>query len=148
MAGPSRAGAFGGTEHHVSSDAQIELESWEGPLSQRERLREALCRLDGNRTDWIRIEIEDVGALGIGGGPSGFVVVSFPSDGSSSHVVTGEDDGTTVELQVGGQTGSYPRVMVLPAPLAFGIAERFLQTRAFDPALGWVENCPAEEHEH
>ena len=81
----------------MSSDAQIDLEMWEGPLSKRERLseatpralREALSRLDGNRTDCVWIEIEDVGALSIGGGPSGFVVVSFPSDGSSSHVVTG-----------------------------------------------------------
>jgi hypothetical protein len=129
---------------------------WEGPLSKRERLpeatpralREALLRLDGNRTDCLWIEIEDVGALSIGGGPSGFVVVSFPSDGSSSHVVTGEDDGATVELQVGGQTGNYPRVMVLPATSAFEIAERFLQARAFDPALRWVGDCPAEEHEH
>jgi hypothetical protein len=136
----------------VSSDAQIELEMWKGPLSKRERLpeatpralREALLRLDGNRTDCLWIEIEDVGALSIGGGPFGFVVVSFPSDGSSSHVVTGDDDGTTVELQVGGQTGIYPRVMVLPATLAVEIAERFLQARAFDPALRWFEDCPAE----
>src|SRR5256885_4353696 len=98
---------FGHTERHVSSDAQIELEMWEGPISKRERLseatpralREALSCLDGNRTDCVWIEIEDVGALSIGGGPSGFVVLSFPSDGSSSHVVTGEDDGSTVELQ-------------------------------------------------
>ena len=136
----------------MSSDAQIELEMWEGTLSKRERLseatpralREALSRLDGNRTDCVWIEIEDVGALSIGGGPSGFVVVSFPSDGSSSHVVTGEDDGTTVELQVGGQTGVYPSVMVLPATSAFEIAERFLLSGAFDPALKWVEDCPAE----
>src|SRR5437899_12874707 len=60
-------------ERHVSSDAQIELEMWEGPLSKRERLseatpralREALSRLDGNRTDCVWIEIEDVGALSI-----------------------------------------------------------------------------------
>ncbi len=136
----------------MTSDAQIELEVWEGPLSKRERLfeatpralREALLRLDGNRTDCLWIEIEDVGALSIGGGPSGFVVVSFPSDGSSSHVVAGDDDGTTVKLQVGGQTGHYSRVMVLPATSAFEIAERFLQARAFDPALRWVEDCPAE----
>ena len=136
----------------MSSDAQIELEMWEGPLSKRERLseatpralREALSRLDGNRTDCVWIEIEDVGTLSIGGGPSGFVVLSFPSDGSSSHVVTGEDDGTTVELQVGGQTGIYPSVMVLPATSAFEIAERFLLSGAFDPALKWVEDCPAE----
>ena len=136
----------------MSLDAQIELEMWEGPLSKRERLpeatpralREALLRLDGNRTDCLWIEIEEVGALSIGGGPSGFVVVSFPSDGSSSHVVTGDDDGTTVELQVGGQPGNYPRVMVLPETSAFEIAERFIQARAFDPALRWVEDSPAD----
>ena len=110
----------------------------------RAALREALSRLDGNRTDCVWIEIEDVGALTIGGGPSGFVVVSFPSDGSSSHVVTGEDDGTTVELQVGGQTGVCASVMVLPATSAFEIAERFLLSGSFDPALKWVEDCPAE----
>jgi hypothetical protein len=136
----------------VSSVARIELEVWEGPLNKRERLaestpqalREALLRLDGDRTDCLWIEIEDVGALSIGGGPSGFVVVSFPSDGSSSHVITGDDDGTTVELQVGGQTGNYPRVMVLPDTSALEIAQRFLQARAFDPALRWVEDSPAE----
>ena len=64
------------------------------------------------------------------------------------NVVTGEDDGTTVQLQVGGQTGNYPRVMVLPNTSAFEIAERFLQARAFDPALRWVEDCPGEEHAH
>jgi hypothetical protein len=143
---------FDNTERHVSSDAQIELEMWEGPLSKRERLpeatpralREALLRLDGNRTDCLWVKIEDVGALSIGGGPSGFVVVSFPTDGSSSHVVTGDDDGTTVELQVGGQTGVYPAAMVLPATSAFDIVERFLVAGAFDPALNWVEDCPAE----
>src|SRR5262245_51905862 len=121
-------------ERHVSSEAQIELEIWEGSLSKRERLpeatpralREALLRLDGSRTDCLWIEIEDIGALSIGGGPSGFVVVSFPSDGSSSHVVKGDDDGTTVELQVGGQTSVYSGAMVLPATCAFDMAERFL----------------------
>lgn len=139
-------------ERHVTSEAQIELEIWEGPLSKRERLpeatpqalREALRCLDGDQTDSLWIEIEDVGALSIGGGPSGFVVVSFPSDGSSSHLVIGDDDGTTVELQVGGQTGVYPSAMVLPAASAFDIAERFLVSGAFDPALKWVEDCPAE----
>lgn len=136
----------------MSSSAQIELEIWDGSLSKRERLAEAtsrrlleaLLRLDGKRTDCLWIEIEDVDALSIGGGPSGFVVVSFPSDGSSSHVVTDEDDGTTLELQVGGQTGRYSRFMVLPTKSAFEIADRFLQTMAFDPALNWVEDCPAE----
>ncbi len=136
----------------MNSEAQIELEVWEGRRIKRERiseatpqaLREALLRLDGSRTDCLWIEIEDVGALSIGGGPSGFVVVSFPSDGSSSHVVTGDADGTTVELQVGGQTGAYAAAMVLPATAAFDIAERFLMSGAFDPALKWVEDCPAE----
>jgi hypothetical protein len=139
-------------ERHVSSKAQIELEIWEGPLSKRERLaevrplalREALFRLDGSRTDCLWIEIGEIGALSIGGGPSGFVVVSFPSDGSSSHVVTGDDDGTTVELQVGGQTGAYSAAMVLPATAAFDIAESFLVSGAFDPAQNWVQDCPAE----
>lgn len=136
----------------MSSKAQIELEIWDGPLSKREflpevtprGLREALLRLDGSRTDCLWIEIDDVGALSIGGGPTGFVVVSFPSDGSSSHVVTGDDDGTTVELQVGGQTGVYPVAMVLSTAIAFEIAETFLVSRAFDPSLRWVEDCPAE----
>ena len=136
----------------MSSEAQIELEVWEGRRGKRERLseatpralREALLRLDGSRTDCLWIEIEKAGALSIGGGPSGFVVVSFPSDGSSSHVVTGDDDGTTVELQVGGQTGVYPAAMVLPAEAAFGIAERFLVSGEFDSALKWVEDCPAK----
>jgi hypothetical protein len=135
----------------VSSNAQIELEIWEGPTSKRERLsdatpealREALLRLDGSRIDCLWIEIEDVGALSIGGGPSGFVVVSFPADGSSSHVVIGNHDGTTVELQVGGQTGVYSGAMVLPATSAFDIAEGFLSSGVFDPALNWVEDCPA-----
>jgi hypothetical protein len=83
-----------------------------------------------------------VGSLCVGGGPSRFVVVSFPSDGSSSHVVVGDDDGTTVELQVGGQTGIYPSVMVLPGALVFNIAEHFLLSGAFDSALRWVEDCP------
>jgi hypothetical protein len=139
-------------ERDVSSNRQIELESWEGPTRKRERLseatprtlREALLRLDGSRTDCLWIEIEDVGALSIGVGPSGFVVVSFPSDGSSSHVVIGDDDGITVELQVGGQTGLYSGAMVLPATSAFGIAERFLLSGIFDPALNWVEDCPAD----
>jgi hypothetical protein len=63
--------SFGHTERHVNSSAHIELEIWEGPLTQRERLpeatpqalREALLRLDGNRTDCLWIEFEDVGAL-------------------------------------------------------------------------------------
>lgn len=136
----------------MSSEAQIELEMWEGRRSKRERLseatpralREALLRLDGSKTDSLWIEIEDVGALSIGGGPSGFVVVSFPSDGSSSHVVTSGADGTTIELQVGGQTGVYAAEMVLPGTTAFDLAERFLVSGVFDPALNWVEDCPAE----
>ena len=63
----------------MNSEAQIELEVWEGRRSKRERLseatpralREALLRLDGSRTDCLWIEIEHVGALSIGGGPSG-----------------------------------------------------------------------------
>ena len=136
----------------MSSDAQIELEIWEGPLSKRERLpeptaqalRDALSCLDGQRTDSVWIHIEDVGALCVGGGPSGFVVLSLPLDGSSSHIVAGDDDGTTVELQVGGQTGVYSSAMVLPAASAFDIAERFLLSGVYDSALTWVEDCPAE----
>ncbi|MDB6034200.1 MAG: hypothetical protein JWM16_4538 [Verrucomicrobiales bacterium] len=138
----------------MSLHARIELETWDGPRTSRERLpeaspqglREALCRLDGHRTDSCWIDIEDVGSLCVGGGPSRFVVVSFPSDGTSSHVVVGDDDGTTVELQVGGQTGVYPSVMVLPAVLAFDIAEHFLLFRAFDPALRWVKDCPPSSY--
>ena len=136
----------------MSSNAQIELEIWDGALSKRERLpeatsqalREALSRLDGQRIDSLWIEFEDEGSLCVGGGPSGFVVMSFPSDGSSSHVVTGDDDGTTLEVQVGGQTGVYQRAMVLPATSAFDIAERFLKSGAFDSGLKWIEDCPAE----
>ena len=137
----------------MTPGAQIELETWEGPRSKRERLstatsqslRQALGRLDGDRTDSVWIEIEGVGALSVGGGPTGFVVVSFPADGSSSHVETGEDnDGRTLELQVGGQTGLYPSVMVLPAELGFDIAQRFLLSGKFDPDLRWVEDRPAE----
>jgi hypothetical protein len=136
----------------MTSGAQIELETWEGPLSKREllpaatpqALHEALSRLDGHRTDSVWIEIENVGALSVGGGPAGFVVVSFPADGSSSHVETGDVNRRTVELQVGGQTGIYPEAMVLPAETAFGIAERFLLSGIFDPTLKWVEDCPPE----
>ena len=131
---------------------RIELEIWEGTLSRRERLhgvtpqdlREALLRLDGIRTDCLWMEIEGVGALSIGGGPSRFVVVSFPCDGSSSHVAIGDDDGGTVELQVGGQTGAYPAAMVLPTAAAFHIAEHFLTSGRFDPALKWNGDCPPE----
>lgn len=136
----------------MSSRAQIELEIWDGPLSKRERLpevttsalRQGLFRLDGHRIDSAWIEIEGVGTLCIGGGPSGFVVVAFPSDGSSSHVVSDGVDGATVELQVGGQVGIYPSKMVLPASLAFDIAERFLLSSAYDVSFRWVEDCPAE----
>jgi hypothetical protein len=136
----------------VKLETQIEVGICDGKLNRRQRLseatasglREALSRLDGNRIDCVWIEIESVGALCIGGGPSGFVVVSFPMDGSSSHVVSGDDDGTTVELQVGGQTGKYPAVMVVPDTSAFEIAYHFLQARAFDPTLRWVEDCPAD----
>ncbi len=65
-------------------------------------------------------------------------------DGSSSHVVTADDDGTTVELPVGGQTGDYSRAMVLPAATAFDIAKRFLLAGACDSTLRWIEDCPAE----
>ncbi|MCP5523155.1 MAG: hypothetical protein H7A46_16590 [Verrucomicrobiales bacterium] len=135
----------------MSVEARIELEVWEGTLNRRERLpqptlpalREALLRLDGDRADSLWIEIEDAGALCVGGGPSRFVMVSFRSDGSSAHVVIGPDDGTTVDLQVGGQTGCYPKVMVLPASLAFEIAERFLEFKEFDPRVAWAVDCPA-----
>ena len=136
----------------MTSEPQIELEIWDGSLNRRQRLseptpralREALLRLDGHHIDCVWIEIESVGALTIGGGPAGFVVASFPLDGSSSHVVTGDDDGTTIQLQVGGQVGGYPRVMVLPSSWAFEIADRYLQARAFDPTLRWVKDCPAD----
>lgn len=135
---------------HVSPPVRIELEIWEGTLSRRERLHEAtpqglyeaLLRLDGSRTDCLWLEIEGVGALSIGGGPSCFVVVSFPSDGSSSHVAIGHDDGGTVELQVGGQTGAYSAAMVLHATVAFHIAEHFLTSGRLDPAQKWIEDCP------
>lgn len=136
----------------MNANAQIEMEIWDGPLSKRQRcpdatvvaLRKALSQLDGRRVDSVWIEVEDVGALCVGGGPSGFVVVSFPSDGSSSHVVDGDDDITTVELQVGGQSGVYPSAMVLPPTVAFDIAERFLVSGAYDPSRRWIEDCRAE----
>lgn len=144
--------SFNQRGHLVNFDAQIEMEIWDGPLSKRERcpnatavaLREALSRLDGRRVDSVWIEVADVGALCVGGGPSEFVVVSFHADGSSSHVVSGDDDGNTVELQVGGQTGVYPCAMVLTAAAAFDIAERFRMSGTYDPSRRWIKDCPAE----
>ena len=134
----------------MSPPIKIELETWDGTLSKCERfndptsemLHEALSRLDGNRVDCVWIEIDDVGALSIGGGPFQFLVASFPKDGSSSHVVNSHHNGGTTELQVGGQTGVYPSEMVMKASPAFAIAERFLEFRTYDPALNWVVDCP------
>lgn len=136
----------------MTADVQIEMEIWDGPLSKREqcpdatpvKLREALLQLDGQRMDAVWIKVKEVGALCIGGGPEGFIVVSFPSDGSSSHVVSSDEESPTVELQVGGQIGLYPATMVLPATDAFEIAERFLILGTYDPARRWIEDCPAE----
>jgi hypothetical protein len=134
----------------VTFDTKIELEIWEGVICKREllsaatppALREALARLDGDRIDSVWIEIEGIGALTVGGGPNGFVVVAFPVDGSSSHLVVDDDDGCSVSLQVGGQVGNYPRAMVLTAEHASAIAENFLLSGSFDPSLRWIMDCP------
>ena len=95
--------------------AHIEIEHWDGPRSRRERLEnpsvlllhDQLTRLDGDRIDSLWIEIENVGALDVGGGPDSFVVVAFPADGSSSHVESERKGQERVEFQVGGQTGVF-----------------------------------------
>jgi len=128
----------------------VELEHWDGPFNENERftpasldeLRELASRLDGQKTDSLSIEIEGVGRLCLGGGPKHFVAVSFPIDGSSSHI---EIDGTLpgkTEVQVGGQSGFYSNRMVMPLDTALKIAESFISKQGFDPALNWVEDCP------
>lgn len=137
------------------SSAHIELEHWHGPRTQREHiaeasvpvLRERLASLDGRRTDCLWIEIDDIGSLSIGGGPDRFIVVSFPADGSSSHVEIAGGERGDIELQVGGQVGLYPGSMVLGSDTAFAIAERFLLQREYDSSLGWVQDCPPGENE-
>jgi len=132
--------------------AHLEIENWEGLKTKRERvscptvavLRKHLASLDGNKVDAVWVDIDEVGSLSVGGGPDNFVVVSFPADGSSSHVETNNPQVASVELQVGGQTGAYPGVMILGPELAFSIAERFLVTGAYDAALKWVQDCPPE----
>lgn len=109
-----------------------------------EILRESLSRLDGDKVDSVSIEVDGVGALTIGGGPDQFIVVSFPVDGSSSHVEHDSHRAGSVELQVGGQTGIYPATMVLSSDLAFAIAERFLDDGEFDSSLRWAQDCPPE----
>jgi hypothetical protein len=136
----------------VRAVRRIELESWEGARVRRERvrsttpraLRQALDRLDGRRIDSLWVSVADVGALTVGGGPTAFIVLSFPADGSSSHVRVGVDDGRTVKVKTGGQEGLYPRAMVLTAAEAFDVAERFLASGAYDANLDWVEDCPPE----
>ncbi|MFN7138944.1 MAG: hypothetical protein ACK4UN_06375 [Limisphaerales bacterium] len=130
----------------------IELEHWDVPQRNRERIecssvqtiREALSRLDGDKTDSLSIEIPSAGALMIGGGPDQFIIVSFPADGSSSHVETDTAQIGSVELQVGGQTGFYSPAMILSFDLAFAIAEHFFREGEFDSSLGWVQDCPPE----
>ena len=130
--------------------AHLEIEHWDGPRTKRERvaspsvavLRGRLASLDGNKVDAVWVDVDGVGSLSVGGGPDNFVVVSFPADGSSSHVEADNPLAGSVELQVGGQTGAYPGVMVLSSELAFSIAERFLISGAYDPALKWVQDCP------
>ena len=130
--------------------AKIETESWEGGRSRRETferattsiLREQFSRLDGDRMDALWIEFERVGELCVGGGPDRFIAVAFAADGSSSHVEVESDRIDPVELQVGGQTGSYASKMVLPAGLALEIAERFLASGQYDRSQQWVEDCP------
>lgn len=134
------------------ASAHIETEHWDGARSRRERietvtpsvLREQLSRLDGDRTDTLWIETDGVGALSVGGGPDWFIVVSFPSDGSSSHVEFEDHKGDPVEIQVGGQTGVFAAGMVLPADKAFEIAERFLSSGEYDRSVRWVQDCPPE----
>jgi hypothetical protein len=134
------------------SAAHIEVERWDGTRASRERvhcpsvavLRERLSSLDGDRIDSVWVELDGVGALSIGGGPDKFIAVSFPADGSSSHVETNSHEPKSVELQVGGQIGVYPGVMILSAALASAIAEHFLLQGEFDPSLRWVQDCPPE----
>lgn len=133
-------------------EAHLEIERWEGPQARRERvaspsvdvLRERLSSLDGHKVDAVWVEIDGVGSLSIGGGPSRFVVVSFPADGSSSHVEIENPQNEHVELQVGGQTGVYAGNMILGCEQAFSIAERFLMSGKYDTALKWVQDCPPE----
>jgi hypothetical protein len=135
-----------------NSRAHIEIEHWEGPRPQRECvenpsvsvLHERLSGLDGNRTDCLSIEVDGVGALSVGGGPDKFLVISFPADGSSAHVETGVPQPGQVELRLGGQQGAYARDMVLPAHLAFPIAERFLSAGEYDRSLRWVQDWSVE----
>jgi hypothetical protein len=136
----------------VHTTAHIELEHWDGPYSNREgiecssfkTLSESLSRLDGDKIDSMSIEVAGVGALMIGGGPDQFIAISFPADGSSSHVETDNAKMGSVELQVGGQTGIYPAAMILTSDLAFAIAERFFREGEFDSSLRWVQDCPPE----
>jgi len=130
--------------------AHLEIEHWEGRKTKRERidfpsvavLRGRLAGLDGDKVDAVWVEVDGVGSLSVGGGPDNFVVVSFPADGSSSHIEADNLQAGRVELQVGGQTGVYPSAMVLSRKLAFSIAEHFLLSGAYDPALKWVQDCP------
>jgi hypothetical protein len=136
----------------MSSAAHIEIEHWDGPRANRERvdcpsvaaLRERLSSLDGAKIDSVWVELDGVGALSIGGGPDKFIAVSFSADGSSSHVETTSQRSNSVELQVGGQVGIYPGVMILSAAMASAIAEHFLLKGEFDPSLRWVQDCPPE----
>lgn len=137
----------------MAASPKIIVETWEGGRNKPERLfpptaqvlRAALSRLDGERTDSICIEIEGVGALVVGGGPDSYVVVSFPEDGSSSHVESGPPDNQYIELQVGGQTGNYPKTMALTLEVALGIAECFLVSRIYDPTTTWVTDCAGQQ---
>lgn len=133
--------------------AHLEIEHWEGPQTRRERvpspsvagLRDRLAILDGDKVDAVWVEIDCVGSLSVGGGPDRFVVVSFPTDGSSSHIEVDNPQEERVELQVGGQTGIYAGTMVLNREEAFSIAEQFLISGKYDPTLKWVQDCPPEE---
>ena len=71
------------------------------------------------------------------------VTIESPYDSATDKILT------TAEIRrlrsaIAWSKASYPRVMVLPDSAAFEIAEQFLQTRAFDSALRWVDDCPAE----
>jgi Immunity protein Imm1 len=115
-------------------DREVEHPRWE-------EIESAVRALDGKARTTVMLEAEGHDYMGISGGNGTYLVTGSRLHGGEGFVLNrpdaAEDAGTTVELNIGGQTSAFAARQIVDLAAALVASRTFAEDGTLDPSLVW-----------
>ena len=122
----------------------LRIESWVRNMNQirevmaptLQQIEAAIRELDGETRNLLTLGTGSVAHMGIGGGPSSYIVYATFDNDTFHNLIVPSAEGVT-RLVAGGQESEYPARLCVGIRQALAAARTFGAFGTLDPALSW-----------